>query len=62
MTNKTVYIAQLPHFIQSAIKNDIKLALIDINLTAEEKEVALQDAMDSRLCDLEDIIDIKKYI
>ncbi|BBI30772.1 hypothetical protein [Cohnella abietis] len=61
-TNKTAFIAQLSKSVQDAIKTDLRLALIDTDLTAEEQETALQDAMDSRLCDLSDTIDISNYI
>lgn len=62
ITNKTSYIAQLPQSIQDAIKSDVRLALLDTDLSAEEQEIALKDAMDSRLCDLSDTIDIEKYL
>ncbi|EFU43871.1 hypothetical protein PVOR_01630 [Paenibacillus vortex V453] len=60
--NKTIYIAQLPQPIQEAIMTDVRSALMDIDLTVAEQEIALQDAMDSRLCDLSDTIDIEKYL
>jgi hypothetical protein len=58
---KTMFIAQLPLTIREAIRNDVRLALLDADLSVEEQEYALQDAMDSRLCDLSDTIDISKY-
>lgn len=60
--NKTIFIAQLPQALQHEIEIDVKTALSDTELTAEEKETALKDAMDSRLCDLSDLIEIGKYI
>lgn len=54
MTNKTSYIMSLDLEIQQAIKNDIKMVLDDNEL--------INDAMNSRLCDLEDLIDINKYL
>lgn len=59
---KTTYFSQLPQSLQDVIKTDIVRALLDTDLTSLEQETALQDAMDSRLCDLSDIIDIEKYI
>ena len=61
-TVKTMFIAQLPLAIQEAIKNDVKLALLDADLSEEEQTNALKDAMDSRLCDLSDTIDTSKYL
>lgn len=49
---KSIYIYQLPDMIQDQIKNE----LISLNLTT------IEDALSSRLCDLEDTININKYI
>lgn len=51
---RTAYICTLDGKIQSAIKND----LTELGLCAED----ISRAMDSRLCDLEDTIDIEKYL
>jgi len=61
-TSKTTFIAQLPQYIQEAIQSDVRAALLNTDLSVEEQETALQDAMDSRLCDLSDTIDIEKYL
>lgn len=50
--NKTTYIAMLP----LEKRNDIFRALVKAGITGED----LDNAMDSRLCDLEDTIDLKK--
>lgn len=49
-----MYICTLPKGIQESIRQE----LIDLNLSTED----VNNAMDSRLCDLSDTIDIKKYI
>ena len=51
---RTAYICTLDGKIQSAIRND----LTELGLCAED----ISRAMDSRLCDLEDTIDIEKYL
>lgn len=51
---KTTFINQLPQATQDAIRNDLQKKEIDhLNITL---------AMDSRLCDLEDTININKYL
>jgi len=52
--NKTTYICQLPSSIQDTIKQE----LINLDLSHED----IEDALSSRLCDLEDTININKYI
>lgn len=47
------YVCQLPEWIQNAIKNDLVVAGIDGE--------SLDDAMNGKLCDLDDTIDISKY-
>lgn len=57
------YINQLPQSTQDLIKKDIIKALISLDIT---EELDLQDnlytAMDSRLVDLQDLININPYI
>jgi len=52
--NKTTYICQLPLSIQQAIKED----LLSLDLSSED----IQNALDGRLCDLEDTININQYL
>jgi hypothetical protein len=51
---QTTYINQLPGDTQKAIKEE----LVGMGLSMEDIECA----MDSRLCDLEDTIDITKFL
>lgn len=51
---KTIYVNQISKEIQESVRQE----LVDLNLSTED----VNNAMDSRLCDLSDTIDIKKYI
>lgn len=51
---KTMYVAQLPLEIQTRIKGDLE------SLGLSEEDV--KNGMESRLCDLEETIDIKPYL
>lgn len=57
--NVTTYIFLLPDEIKIAIKADVVEAL---NAIGQYTEDNLKDAMDSRLCDLADLINVKKYL
>ncbi len=57
---RTIYVNQLPQLMQESIKNDILYSLIEMKRSMSIWE--MEDALSSRLCDLEDIIDIKKYL
>lgn len=59
---KTMWIGLLPENVKSEIEKDLKGALESMELDTSEVEDALQDGMDSRLCDLSDALDIEKYI
>jgi hypothetical protein len=59
---KHKYIRQLPVKIQHEIYLDVSQALQKSGLRDEELEPALEGAMDSKLVNLEDTIDIKKYL
>ncbi len=59
---KSQYISQLPQSTQQAIASDLTLTLSQLDLTPAEQTEALQDALNSRLSDLSDLIIIKKYI
>lgn len=60
---KTMYINQLSEEMQDNIFDDVKATLIEQGLSEGiELDEALNDAMNSRLCDLSDTIDIAKYL
>lgn len=56
----TTWIWLLEETIQNKIKSDVTNALMYIK-DQEERNEAIENAMDSRLCDLENTIDISKY-
>lgn len=56
---KTIRIIQLPMVTQKEIERDIKNALAD---QVDDYFELLEEALDGRLCDLEDLIDINKYL
>lgn len=58
---KTTFIQSLPISTQNEIKKDLQKALQGITLdTSIEEEI--ETAMGCRLCDLEDTININKYL
>ncbi|TAA71934.1 hypothetical protein [Planococcus salinarum] len=59
---KHTYIRLLPEEIQSKICNDVYKALYEEGFRGEELEESIDTAMASKLFDLEDTIDISKYI
>lgn len=59
---KTKYINQLPLHTQQSIKADIIHSLSELNLSHSELLEALENAMSSRIIDLEDTININKYL
>lgn len=59
---KTTYICQLPQQTQDAIKNDVETHLISEGLNGQELQDAVQNALNGRLADLEETIDISKYL
>lgn len=59
--NETKWVWTMDEETQKEIEKDVTEALSYIENEEERKE-AIQTAMDSRLVDLEDTIDIKKYI
>ena len=59
---KTIYVCQLPQQTQDAIKNDIETYLISEGFSGQELKNAVQDALNGRLADLEETIDISKYL
>lgn len=58
MRNVTIYVTQLPTEIQGEIRAEITASL---TVTGDFTEDNLQRAMDSRLSDLEEVLDIGKY-
>ncbi|MCH4826639.1 hypothetical protein [Planococcus halocryophilus] len=59
---KTKYISQLPTEMVTAIYKDVQDSLYEIGLRDTELSDSVESAMNSRLCDLEDTIDITKYL
>lgn len=59
---KTTFINQLPTEKQFEIAYAISEELVKNGLHGEELENAIDTALDGRLCDLEDIINIEKYL
>ncbi|EJS16929.1 MULTISPECIES: hypothetical protein [Bacillus cereus group] len=59
---KTNYISQLSKETQELILNDLKNELAKLGLNKEEFLEAIDNAMNSRLCDLEDTINVNKYL
>jgi hypothetical protein len=57
-----MYVCQLPSVISEDIFLEVQKALYSIGLRDNELDAAGEDAMNSRLCDLEDTIDITKYL
>jgi len=58
----TKYVCQLPAAISEDIFNEVQKALYEVGLRDQELSDSLEEAMNSRLCDLEDTIDITKYL
>ena len=58
ITKKT-RIIQLPKVTQHEIEKDVRNALVDHTDNYYEM---VKEALDSRLCDIEDLIDINKYL
>lgn len=59
---KNKYINQLPEEIKANIYSDVRSALYEEGLRGVELEESIEAAMESKLYDLEDTIDITKYI
>lgn len=59
---KTQFINQLPTNTRESIKSELVKALSQLDLSHSEYYEALDDALNSRLCDLSDTIDINKYL
>jgi energy-coupling factor transporter ATP-binding protein EcfA2 len=60
--NKTIYVHQIPESIRLQIKQDIITTLNNLQLSSDTIQEALKEALNSRLCDLQDLIDINKYL
>jgi len=61
MNKHKAYVGLLPKEEQKAIRIALRQALLEMGLNKEELRQAVQDGMDSRVCDLADTIDIKKF-
>lgn len=58
MRNVTIYVTQFPSEIQAEIRGEITVSLI---IAGNFTEDDLQRGMDSRLSDLDEVLDIEKY-
>lgn len=58
---KNSYIIELPEQTQQAIIEDVRTYLKVIGFPEEEIEKAVEDARCSKICDLEDTVNINKY-
>lgn len=58
MRNVTIYVTQFPTKIQAKIRAEVKASL---TVAGDLTEDNLQWAMDSRLSDLEEVLDTEKY-
>lgn len=56
--NKTMYISVLDYEIRIEIKKLLEQALIKMDFSGNELDQHLENGLDSRLCDLEETIDI----
>lgn len=59
MTN---YVSQLNVYEQFLIKKDVIESLKELGYEKDDLKELVENAMDSRLCDLEDLIDINEYL
>lgn len=62
MIKTTTFICQLPIKTQDAIKADVENYLKLEGFSGQKLQEALQNALDGRLTDLEENIDISKYL
>lgn len=58
---KNMHIAMLPVAIREQVMQDIRAALTMLNMEENELVEVEERAINSRLCDLEDTIDLNKY-
>lgn len=59
---KTNYVSQLPIDVSNQIKKDLRKSLLELGYRDRLLDLLVNEAMDSRLCDLENTIDITKYL
>lgn len=56
---KFEYVACLPQNIETAIMTEVEKEVSTLFLSEEEKQEAIENANNSKVCDLEDTINIK---
>lgn len=56
---KHKYVCCLPKELEQAVMNEVKKSINSLHLTDEEKQEAIQNANDSKVCDLTDTIEIE---
>lgn len=59
---KNLYVSQLPTNTQQSILNEITIALSQHNLSSVELSEAIENAMSSRVSDLQDTININSIV
>ena len=59
---KTKYVSQLSKYNQVVIRLDVIEKLEKLGYHKEDLNEIVENAMDSRLCDLSDLIDIRPYL
>jgi len=60
--NRTLFVNQLPQEVQERIEEDLQTHLqLEFLLKGEELQEVLEDGMNSRLCDLENILVLDDY-
>ncbi len=59
---KSEYVCFLPQALQTKVYKAVKKALVASGLQGEELEIALQNAMNSKVYDLEDTINIERVL
>ena len=62
--NKTTMISDLPIKMQKVIEDKLRTVIFSKcqGLTNEERDVIIDDEMSSRLCDIEELIDVNNLI
>ncbi|MGI8387543.1 hypothetical protein [Robertmurraya sp. P23] len=59
---KTMYICQLPNEVALDIYNHIHNKLFELGFRNRDLHEFVENAMSGRICDLENMIDINKYL
>lgn len=60
--SKTEYVTKFPSNIQTGIRNAIRRKLRSYGMRASELDMHVRDAMNSRLSDLDELIDVDYWL